>query len=534
MAMTRMASVRSAGSGGIAAAPVPQPSVPGRWPRSAFAAEFGRRYWAGITGLAIAYYGAAHLGYAFAFAGPVAAIIWLPAGVGIAFLYLGGLRLWPGVLVGDLLVNNYSALPLASALGQTCGNVLEVLVATLLIGHLIGRRPPLATVADLTRLLGAIAAGTALSAVVGAVSLRLGQVITTSAMPKVWRTWWLGDASGALLVVPLALAWSRPIARPRWNAHTVEAALMLAAITGLSELAMESRRPLAYLVFPALIWAGLRFGQRGATLAISVVAAFAVWKTVHYLGPFAFHSITRSVLSTQLYIAVAAVSTLCLAAVVAEREELDKRLSASRGRLISVADAERRRLEHNLHDGAQQRLTALAVRLGIAARSVRQDPDVAAAAMHRAEAELGLAIDEVRDLAHGLHPAALTNFGLSKAIERAAMHSPIPIEVVLQLRSARLDPAAEAAAYYVFTEAITNAQRHAQASLIRVRAAQDHSMLHIEITDDGVGGAAETAGLGLQGLRDRVETLGGAFELDSTSGHGTRIVAAIPAGAQPD
>jgi signal transduction histidine kinase len=531
--MTSMAAVRAAALGGIGAAFVPLRSVFGRRPKSGLAAEFGRRYLAGMIALAVAYYGAAHIGYGLKFAGPIAAIIWLPAGVGIASLYLGGLRLWPGVLVGDLLVNNYSALPLASALGQTCGNVLEVLVATLLIRRLIGREPPLASVPHLTRLLGAIAAGAAVSAVVGAVSLRLGHVITTSAMPKVWRTWWLGDASGALLVVPLALAWYRPVPRPRWNGRTVEAALMLAAIAGLSEIAMDSRRPLGYLVFPALIWAVLRFGQRGATSAISVVAGVAVWKAVHYLGPFAFHSITRSVLNTQLYIAVVAVSTLCLAAVVAEREELGERLSASRGRLINVADAERQRLEHNLHDGAQQRLAALAIRLGIAARSVGQEPDLAAAAIHRAETEVGLAIDEVRELAHGLHPAALTNFGLGKAIAGSAMYSTIPVEV-LELPSTRFDPAAEATAYYIFAEAVTNAQRHAQASSIRVRAAQEHSMLHIEVTDDGVGGAAESAGLGLQGLRDRVEALGGTFELDSTPGHGTRIAAVIPAAAQTD
>jgi signal transduction histidine kinase len=308
---------------------------------------------------------------------------------------------------------------------------------------------------------------------------------------------------------------------------------MLAAIAGLSELALDSRRPLAYLVFPGLIWAALRFGQRGSTLAISVVAGFAIWMTVHFLGPFAAHPITRSVLRTQLYVAVAALSTLYLAAVATEREELAKRLSASRGRLINVADAERRRLEHNLHDGAQQRLAALAIRLGIAARSVRQEPDLATGAIQRAEAEVGLAIDEVRALAHGLHPAALTNFGLGKAIHWAAMSSTIPVEV-LELPSTRFDPAAEATAYYVFAEATTNAQRHARASSIHVRAVLEDSMLYIEITDDGVGGAAESAGLGLQGLRDRVEALGGTFELDSTPGHGTRIAAAMPATAQSE
>jgi signal transduction histidine kinase len=526
--MTSMGPVPRAVLGASRAASVAPHAVSGRSRVSGLVADFRLRYLLGLVALASTYYGAAHLGYALEFAGPVAAIIWPPVGVGIAFLFLGGLRLWPGVLIGDLLANNYSALPLGSALGQTCGNVLEVLVATLLIRHLVRREPPLASVANLTRLLVAIAAGTAVSATIGAGSLQLGHVITTSAIPKVWRTWWLGDSSGALLVVPLALAWYRPLRRPRWSGRTIEAALMLAAVIGLSELALASHRPLEYLVFPALIWAALRFGQRGATLAITVVVSFAVWNTVHYVGPFVFHSIPRSVLSTQLYIAVTALSTLFLAAVVSEREELAERLRASRARLVETADAERRRLEHNLHDGAQQRLTALAVRLGIAAGRVRQEPDIAAAAIARAETELSLVIDEVRELAHGLHPSALTRFGLVKAIESVAEQSTVPIEL-LELPSRRVDPGAEAAAYYVFAEAVTNAQRHAQASSIRVRAADRGSMLHIEIVDDGIGGAAESGGFGLQGLRDRVEAIGGKFEVDSTPGRGTLVAAAIPA-----
>ena len=147
---------------------------------------------------------------------------------------------------------------------------------------------------------------------------------------------------------------------------------MLAAVAGVSEIAFRTESPLAYLVFPALGWAALRFGRRGATLAIAVAVGFAVWNTTHYHGPFVFDSITHSVLTTQLYIAVAALSTLCLAALVSERKQFAERLDASRARLVNASDAERRRLEHNLHDGAQQRLTALVIRLGIAAERAHE------------------------------------------------------------------------------------------------------------------------------------------------------------------
>ena len=139
----------------------------------------GGRYLAGVVALAGAYYAAAKLGYELEFAGPVAAVVWLPAGVAIAFLCLGGLRFWPGVLVGDLLANDYSALPLGSALGQTLGNMLEVLVAALLIRRLLARGSPLDSLAGLGRLLAAIAAGTAISATVGPLSLLAGDVISS-------------------------------------------------------------------------------------------------------------------------------------------------------------------------------------------------------------------------------------------------------------------------------------------------------------------------------------------------------------------
>ena len=506
-------------------------TLPGSRRPSALSRRVGLRgrYVAEVLALAGLYYVAAQIGYAFEFAGPVAAIVWLPVGVAIAFLYLGGIGLWPGVLIGDLLVNDYSALPTGSAVGQTFGNLLEVLVATLLMRRLIPRGAPLGSVGSLGRMVMAIAAGATVSATVGSLSLLLGDVIGTRAVPDVWRTWVLGDFAGALVVVPVALAWYRPLPRGWPAVRGVEAVLMVLAVAGTSELAFRSQEPLAYVVFPTLIWAALRFGERGATLAITIAVGSAVWNTTHLEGPFVFRSITHSVLVTQLYLVVAALSTLFLVAVVTERQAFATRLAASRLRLVEASDTERRRLGRNLHDGAQQRLTALAVRLGLAAHDARRVPEAGVPVLEEAGAEVMLAIEELRQIAHGIHPAAL-NLGLAAAIKSIAAGSSVPI-AVLELPSERLDERAEATAYYVLAEAATNAQRYAQAGLITVRSTWAPPVLRIEIVDDGVGGACEAAGCGLEGLRNRVEALGGTFEVDSRAGHGTRIAAAIPATA---
>jgi signal transduction histidine kinase len=492
-----------------------------RYPRGGYALELGL-----VVGL---YYLAAHIGYAFEFAGPVAAIVWLPVGVGIALLYLRGLWLWPGIVIGDLLVNNYMALPVGAAIGQTFGNLLEVVIAAWLLGRLAARDAPLGTRSSLAGVLVAIAVGTAISATIGSLSLWLGDVISGGSLAHVWQTWWLGDFCGAVIVVPLVLAWFPPPPRSWVLAHAVETAVVLIVVVGLSVIAVRGGRHLGYLAFPALVWAAVRLGPRGATLGVTVSAAVIIWGTTHYLGPFAGHPLGSSVLDVQLYIAVSTVSALALAALAGEREALAQRLSASRARIVVAADAERRRVERDLHDGAQGRLSALAVRLSLSAEDARTSPEGAAASLESARAEVLAAIDELRDLVHGLHPGELRRFGLARALEDLAARSAVPIELA-ELPEVRLDETAEATGYYVALEAVANAQRYANASSVTVWARVRAGTLFLEVQDDGVGGAVELNDRGLQGLRDRVEATGGRFATESLPGQGTRVAAAIPAG----
>jgi signal transduction histidine kinase len=508
------------------------PAAPGGVFRRALASKPPvRAYLIRLCFVVIAYYAAAHLGYAFKFAGPVASIVWLPAGVGIAALYLLGPQLWPGVVIGDLLVNNYSTLPVGSAVAQSFGNLLEVLIAAVLMRRFARNHALLGSISGLGGLLVAVLIGTLASATIGSLAAMLGSVVSPGELARLWSTWWLGDLCGALLVVPLALAWLPAPPRTWFERDRLELALVLGAVVALSLIGWQTRVPMSFLALPALTWAALRFGPPGGTLAIVIGGALTIWATTHYMGPFVFQSERRSVLDTQLYLVVSTVATLCVAALAREREQLAEGVRASRARIVAAADDERRRIERNVHDGAQERLVALSAQLGLASRRTAQDPSAAPDVFESAQAELQRAIDELRDLVHGIRPPALRRFGLASAIELAAARSIIPVQLS-ELPRERLDETAEATAYYVALEGIANAQRYSRASAIRVAARLGSGRLLVEVSADGIGGAVEQVDLGLQGLRDRVEATGGAFTVESLPGVGTVIAAQIPAKVQ--
>jgi signal transduction histidine kinase len=474
--------------------------------------------------LALLYYGAAKLGYAFGFSGPIAAIVWLPVGVGAAFLTIGGLSYWPGALIGDLLANQYSAIPLAGAIGQSAGNLLEVVVIAAVVRQVMRRWSPLESLAGVAGMLAGIAVGTALSAIVGPLSLAASGGLPIGHVPHVSWTWWLGDACGGLLVVPLALAWSRR-RRPRLTPRRAfEAAAVLAIVGALSWVAARGLSP-AYILFPILALVAIRFGARGATTAVFVSVAVVVWAETNRHGQFAVDAFAPSVLKTHMFIIVVAVSSLIWTALVAERENAVRKMRASEVRAFTAAEAERRRMERDLHDGAQQRLLALAIRLNLRAR------DATTPTLQRffveGQTQLHEAIDELRDLSHGIHPSVLSELGLANATRSLAGRSAIPVTLVeLPTQPAHAD--SQAAAYYVLTETLANAQKHSGASSIRVRVSADDAGLQVVVEDNGLGGATETAGSGLMGMRQRVETLGGSFVLESPAGVGTRVSAVIP------
>jgi signal transduction histidine kinase len=203
-------------------------------------------------------------------------------------------------------------------------------------------------------------------------------------------------------------------------------------------------------------------------------------------------------------------------------------LRGSRARVLEAGQRERRRLERDLHDGAQQRLVALSLNLGVLQHRLDADAE-AKALLAEARSEIAVSLAELRDLAQGLHPAVVSNHGLAVAVETLAARAPVPVRLEVEVDGRMAEPI-EVAAYYVVCESLANVGKHARATSASVSVARRDGQVVVEVVDDGVGGADTERGTGLRGLADRVEALGGRLRVWTPLGGGTRVRADLPCG----
>ncbi|HYJ74836.1 MAG TPA: histidine kinase [Kineosporiaceae bacterium] len=232
----------------------------------------------------------------------------------------------------------------------------------------------------------------------------------------------------------------------------------------------------------------------------------------------------------ELVAAVAAAADFALenGRLQAELQARLKELHGSRARVLEAGQRERQRLERNLHDGAQQRLVALRLELAVLGSRLAGDPD-ARMRVDRMSEEVSVSLDELRDLARGLHPAVLSGHGLAVALESLTARAPVPVQLNLDL-AGRMPEAVEVTAYYVVSESLANAGKHARADSVSVDVRDEDGVLVVQVTDDGIGGADTEKGTGLRGLADRVEALDGRLRVWTPRGGGTRVRAEIPCG----
>jgi anti-anti-sigma factor len=282
------------------------------------------RYALQIVGVAAAYTVSGKLGLDLAFATHSVTAIWPPTGIALAALILGGYRLWPAVALGALLANLSTGVPAVTMLGIVFGNTLEALAGAFLLRR-AGFRPSLERVRDVLLLVafGAVIS-TTVSASIGVTSLLIGGVISLARVSSLWRTWWLGDMGGDLIVAP-ALLIAATHRHYRWlTGRSIEAAVLALVLTAVSVLVFSQPTDIVYALFPFLIWAALRFWQAGAAAASLLVGGVAVSFTANMKGPFAMSGPNDRLLLAQTFVAVASVTALVLAAVTSERRRAEE------------------------------------------------------------------------------------------------------------------------------------------------------------------------------------------------------------------
>ncbi len=282
----------------------------------------GPAVYAGAVVLAAgAYYLTGRIGLELLYLDGAVAAIWPPAGLGLAVLFLFGIRLWPAIVIGDLLLGDFST-PLGTVLGQVVGNTLAIVAAAWLLRRFTLGRGSLERVTDVLAFVVCALVAAVISAAFGPLSLRLGDVIAPDDLGRVVRTWTLGDAAGTLVLAPVIMVWASAGVHGFDRRRLIEGGIVLALLVALTTL--PPQRDVPFIVFPVLLWAAIRFGPRGAATAILVVCGIAVWNTAENDGPFVRESITDSLLATQLFIATSALTSLLLAAVTAERSKAEK------------------------------------------------------------------------------------------------------------------------------------------------------------------------------------------------------------------
>jgi signal transduction histidine kinase len=501
------------------------------------------RYVAALLLIAGGYYVVAQSGEAFLLTGGVGAF-WPATGVGIAVLYLGGLRWWPGVLLGDLVGTLVDLpgdrQPLVIALADTAGHLARAVVAVVILQRLVGRRAAMDRLAQVGAVLVAVAVGEALAATVAILVRWVGGVLEVSEMGVFWWSWWLGGLAGGLVVVPLALAWAHARASVWRGRGAGEWALMLAAVAGLSVIALSADQPLTYMVFPAFIWAALRFGPQGATLAVGVAAVIAVLATSRARGAFVEHSPTGSALNLQLYITFAALTTFCLAAIVSERRRAGLELAESQRREGERAALERQRIARDLHDSVSQSLFSTTLHVRTAQHALAREGLDSTGTVGQELSEIGQltrgALAEMRALIFELRPGALAEEGLVASLTKQASSLSAREGLVIEVHGPGerlpLGPEVEEQLYRLGQEALANVVKHARARSATVRIAVRDDAVSIEVSDDGRGFDPAAVGrehFGLRSMRGRVADLGGRLEVMSAPGRGTVLRVEVPA-----
>ena len=516
-------------------------------------------YWLTVTMVAAAYLLAAKFGFTLAVVAKQVTAVWPPTGIALAALLLFGQDLWPAIALSAFLVNQQADEPWLTACAIAVGNTLEALMAAWLLRRVAGFENRLERLRDVFALIGfAALLSTAVSATIGVTSLCLSQVISWSSFGSAWLVWWMGDTLGDLIVAPLLLTWAaKPRLYPRaWRIDEAAAFVLVLVIIGVIFFASrwaaaDPDYQLKYVAFPLTMWAALRFGQRAAITAVSVVSATALWGVTHALGPFAAGTLHERLLLSQAFMAVLAITVLAMGAVTAERKRAEEALRESevtlqrhRGELralaaelITAQDRERRRLSRELHDDLNQKLASLAIDVQGLQHKLPSSRRLMQEQLQGLRSRVLKLSEGVHHLAYQLHPSTLDDLGLVIAMEDYIQEFSLREGIRVRFQQRNLPESfpqdIACCLYRIAQESLHNVSKHACATQVAVKLARYNHSIHLSIKDWGLGFKQDLVngqrrGLGLLSMQERMRLVNGSFSVRSSPGCGTKVIARIP------
>lgn len=529
-----------------------------------------------LFGVTLLYVVAATVGLTYAVVGNAISLVWAPSGIALAALLAFGYRMIFAVALGAFLANFWTGMPLGVAAAIATGNAAEASVGAFLLLRLAHFNSALERRRDvLALIILAAIVSTMVSASLGVGALVLGGIVSVNEYATAWTKWWLGDMMGVLVVTPALLVWLSRTQTALSRLKVVEVILMMAALLAVShelfgspELAMQGFYLASLAVFPFVIWAALRFGQRGVTLVTLVVSLMAIWGTINGTGPFVVGEPMDNMVRWCAFAIVVAATGLLLAASVAEQQHTQEQLRQShdeleqrvveRTRALAVSNAdlqremtERRQLEaqlisaseehqqaigRELHDGLGQHLVSLALLSATLQQQLAKRAQPEADAARRIVELANQANTLAQSIARGLYPAELALGGLPAALARLTeqtqslqtMRCTFYADHGLQVH----DPLVAINLYRIAQEAINNAVKYSQAGALHIALTRTEGGCQLCISDDGIGMALAPSqhdkGVGMRNMHYRASLLGGTFEISKNNPTGTRIAVTYP------
>jgi signal transduction histidine kinase len=511
--------------------------------------------------VAAVYYVAGRLGLSLALPPGHASPVWPPSGVALAAVLLLGYRVWPAIWLGAFAVNIQDLFSLSSggaalksiAVGVTIGmgSTAQALLGAYLIQRFTGCRSPFDQAQRVFKFVGIETVSCVVAPVFGVTSLCLAGFVSWTVYADTWWTWWLGDLAGVIIIAPLILVWTNN--QTRWRSQRLPEAIVLLAALSVAGLLIfweessgaDQRYLLAFILIPLVVWAAFRFGQGAVVVATALLSAIAIMGTIDGAGPFARETLNASLLMLLGFQGIVACTGLVLAAALSERADAERARLLLSQRLLVVDEEQRRQLAYDLHDGLVQMIVAtdmhveaLRTRLPVATGEVRHELD-------RTSRRLKEAIREGRRILSASRPAALDDFGLVQAVklhlQRFADEQCWQCRLDTNFAEWRPSPHVETALFRIVQEALTNVSKHAHTDRVAVNLEHDADSVRIAVQDWGQGFDTDEAlrrttvghSLGLVGMKERAQLLGGACTIIAEPGRGTTITVTVPDASAP-